>query len=77
MKSCSTCRYYFEVTAPTEKHPGDGQCRRRAPTVGFVALQVPGREGIVHKPERCTSFPAVEGNVWCGEFDPCESTGSA
>lgn len=76
-RSCATCKFFFGVHEdddPTKKLLG-GQCRRRAPTVGFVLLPRMRRDVaqaadvMVPSIERCSAWPHVAADVWCGEFE--------
>ena len=71
-ETCSNCRWYFEIKPKSDKHPGGGQCRVHAPAVGFVAVPKMSVEsgGLVPSVERCSAFPIVEADVWCGEHEP-------
>jgi hypothetical protein len=79
-ETCKTCKFYFQPEKPAEltdveksRLPNVGQCRVRAPTVGFVVMPkfVPDikRAGqqVVPSIERGTAFPSVHDDVWCGE----------
>lgn len=79
MNSCSTCLYFFQPEKPAHlseeekaKLPAVGQCRVRAPSVGFVSLPKIDMQagGMVPSLERATSFPSVHADVWCGEWAP-------
>lgn len=75
--NCGTCKFFHAVPKPAdvpdeerEKLPNVGQCRVRAPTVGFAAvpkldLKTGGMMPVI---ERGTSFPQVLAEVWCGEW---------
>lgn len=79
--SCKECAYFFAVFQASKIEGGKpqvvgGQCRIRAPSVGFVPLPVvqqgtvasggEPRAGI--KIERCSAPPHVAPDYWCGEF---------
>lgn len=72
MNTCSTCKHYFAIRPADDQQPGGGQCRRHSPTVGFVPMPKPDLQtgGMTIGIERCTSFPTVAADVWCGEFEP-------
>jgi hypothetical protein len=81
-ETCKTCESFFPIEKPTDmteeekaKLPTIGQCRRRAPAVGFVALlrMDMASGGPVPYAERCTAFPNVHDDVWCGEWQPRKS----
>lgn len=81
-ETCATCKSFFQIEKPSDiseeekaKLPTIGQCRRRAPTVGFVALlkMDMAAGGPVPYAERCTAFPSVYEDVWCGEWAPRKS----
>lgn len=67
---CLNCQHYFEIKPPSDGDAGGGQCRRHAPAVGFIPLPVPDIRtgGLSVRPERCSAFPTVASDVWCGEY---------
>jgi len=73
---CSECCYYASIKPADEKPPGGGECRRRSPAVSFVPVPAPDLQsgGLKVKIERCSAFPTVMGDGWCGEFRPPETT---
>jgi hypothetical protein len=79
MNECRNCKFFFNLEKPSHltdeeraKLPQIGQCRRRAPAVGFVALPKMSVEagGLVPGVERCTAFPTVHDDAGCGEHEP-------
>ncbi len=79
--SCKTCKHYFQPEQPADlseegkaRITNVGQCRVRAPTVGFVVMPrvQPDIRGagmqMVPVMERGTAFPSVHDDVWCGEW---------
>ncbi len=60
VKKCENCKFWYRVKL------GDtfGSCRRAHPTVFLIV----GQDALGRpQPGTFSSFPSVEGDVWCGE----------
>lgn len=66
---CANCRNFSAQGATQLKGPSQGQCRAKPPTV--MVLPVPPS---VAAPQGGMAvqmvFPAVSGDLWCGEHKP-------
>lgn len=76
---CKECAFFFGMFGPSKIEGGEpvllgGQCRKSAPTVGFVLVPreiesvAAGGKVMVPHIERCTAMPQVAADYWCGEF---------
>lgn len=80
---CKKCKFFFAIFQPSELAKNEmklvgGQCRIRAPQVGFVLIPKitegtvasGGQPNVKPVIERCSAPPHVMPDFWCGEFQP-------
>jgi len=58
-EACSNCSFVLDVPDPINGLVN--YCRRFPPTINFIGINE-------HGPVTSTSYPAVQENMWCGEY---------